>query len=199
MGDNRYDSEDRKVFVGGLAQEATQDDLESYFGKYGGLERVQLKMDSQTGRSRGFAFIVFQDVAAMEAALAEEHEIKGKRTTVKKADVKPSKIYVGRLPFDLSNDDIRNYFAGHGTVTEFIRPIDKMKDNAPKHFAFISFENEAVSKKLIQMGTVTINHCAGIIVTEVNPNPRDGGAGRGRGRGGYGGRYGGVQQHSFRF
>jgi len=195
MGDNRYDNEDRKVFVGGLAQEATQDDLESYFGKYGGLERVQLKMDSQTGRSRGFAFIVFQDVAGMEAALAEEHEIKGKRTTVKKADVKPGKIYVGRLPSDgITDDDIRNYFAGHGTVTEFIRPIDKMKDNEPKNFAFISFEKEAVSKKLIQMGTVDINGHE-IIVKEVNPNPRDGGAGRGGGRGGYGGGYGGGQQY----
>jgi hypothetical protein len=27
MGDNRVDEEDRKLFVGGLAQECTQDDL----------------------------------------------------------------------------------------------------------------------------------------------------------------------------
>lgn len=46
------EEEDRKLFVGGLAQEASQDDLKEYFGKFGELERVQLKMDSQTGRSR---------------------------------------------------------------------------------------------------------------------------------------------------
>jgi len=33
MGDNRVDEEDRKLFVGGLAQECTQDALKEYFGK----------------------------------------------------------------------------------------------------------------------------------------------------------------------
>ena len=51
------EEEDRKVFVGGLAQEATQEDLKEYFGKFGEIERVQLKMDSQTGRSRYHFFI----------------------------------------------------------------------------------------------------------------------------------------------
>jgi len=195
MGDNRVDEEDRKLFVGGLAQECTQDDLKEYFGKYGDTERVQLKMDSQTGRSRGFAFIVFTEAAGLDACTADEHVIKGKKATVKKADVKPGKIYVGKLPSDgLTDDDIKNYFADHGVVTEYIRPIDKMKNNEPKNFAFITFDKERVSKKLINMGTVDVNGHK-LYIKEVNPNPRDPaarGGGRGGGRGGYGaGQYGG--------
>ena len=72
------EEEDRKVFVGGLAQECSQDDLRQYFSQFGETERVQLKMDFQTGRSRGFAFVVFRDASGMEATLAqgEDHQIK---------------------------------------------------------------------------------------------------------------------------
>lgn len=188
------DEEDRKLFVGGLAQECSQDDLKEYFGKYGPTERVQLKMDSETGRSRGFAFIVFQDASGCEAALADEHEIKGKKSTVKKADVKPGKIYVGKLPSEgLSDDEIKAYFADHGVVTEYIRPIDKQNNNEPKNFAFITFEKERVSKKLIQMGNVVVNGNK-LFIKEVNPNPRDPSSrgGRGGGRGG-GQQWGGNQ------
>ena len=84
--------------------------------------------------------------------------MQGKKATVKKAEVKPGKIYVGKLPSEgLTDDDIKAYFADHGVVTEFIRPIDKQNNNAPKNFAFITFEKERVSKKLIQMGNVEVS------------------------------------------
>eukprot|EP00088_Acartia_fossae_P000477 TRINITY_DN101_c0_g1_i1.p1 TRINITY_DN101_c0_g1~~TRINITY_DN101_c0_g1_i1.p1 ORF type:complete len:303 (-),score=152.56 TRINITY_DN101_c0_g1_i1:50-958(-) len=183
------EEEDRKLFVGGLPQEATQDDLKEYFGQYGELERVQLKMDSQTGRSRGFAFIVFKDASSVEGACASEHSIKGKKATVKKADVKPGKIYVGKLPESgVTEDDVRAALEEHGTITEVVRPIDKMKNNEPKNFCFVTFEKERISKKLIQMGNIVVNGQK-LMVKEVTPNPRDPNArgGRGGGRGGYGG------------
>jgi len=193
----QVEEEDRKLFVGGLPQECTQDDLKEYFGKYGELERVQLKMDSATGRSRGFAFVVFTDVSGLEAATVEDHSIKGKKATVKKADVKPGKIYLGKIPESgVSEDDIRNFLSEYGVVTEFIRPIDKMKNNEPKNFCFITFEKERVSKKLIMQGNITVNGHK-LMVKEVNPNPRDPNARGGmRGGRGGGGAYGGGWDQS---
>ncbi|XP_023334541.1 RNA-binding protein squid [Eurytemora carolleeae] len=188
------DEEDRKLFCGGLPQECTQDDLKEYFGKYGELERVQLKMDPQTGRSRGFAFVLFKEVESLEAASQDEHSIKGKKATVKKADVKPGKIYLGKLPESgLSEDEIKTFLSEYGTVTEFIRPIDKMNGNAPKNFCFVTFDKERVSKKLIQQGNIVIQGHK-LMIKEVTPNPRDPnsrGGMRGGARGGYGGGYGG--------
>ena len=46
--------EDRKMFVGGLLQDVSQDDLKEHFGQFGELESVQIMMDPLTGRSRGF-------------------------------------------------------------------------------------------------------------------------------------------------
>ena len=70
MADETYE-EDRKLFVGGLPQEVSQDDLKEYFGQFGEIESVKLKMDPMTGRSRGFAFVVFKTVEGIEAALQQ--------------------------------------------------------------------------------------------------------------------------------
>lgn len=191
------DEEDRKIFAGGLTQDCTQDDLKDYFTQFGELERVQLKMDPLTGRSRGFAFIVFKELESMENVVSQEHEIKGKKATIKKADIKPGKIYVGKIPSGVTDDDIRNFFSDHGVITEFVRPIDKANNNEPKNFCFITFEKERVSKKLVNMGCALVNG-QNLLIKDVNPNPRDpsmrggmGGRGGGRG-GGYGaGQWGG--------
>eukprot|EP00088_Acartia_fossae_P039667 TRINITY_DN4128_c0_g1_i1.p1 TRINITY_DN4128_c0_g1~~TRINITY_DN4128_c0_g1_i1.p1 ORF type:complete len:312 (-),score=113.43 TRINITY_DN4128_c0_g1_i1:402-1337(-) len=187
MSGPMVDEEDRKLFVGGLPQECTREDLQEYFGKYGETERIQLKMDPSTGRSRGFAFVVFKDANGLDGAIADEHSIKGKKATVKKADVKSGKIYVGKIPDGLDDEEIKTFFSDHGVVTEFVRPIDKSKNNEPKNFCFITFEKERISKKLIQMGNVHINGQR-LMIKDVNPNPRDPASrgGRGGGRGGYG-------------
>lgn len=188
------DEEDRKLFVGGLLQDTTQDELKEYFSKFGQLERVQLKMDPTTGRSRGFAFLLYADISSLDAAASGEHVIKGKKLTAKKADIKPGKIYLGKIPdTGVSEDDIRAHFEQFGTVTEVIRPIDKSKNNEPKNFCFVTFERERVTRKLIDQGTCNINGQR-LQIKPVTPNPRDpttmgrGGPGGMRGgRGGYGG------------
>jgi len=187
------DEEDRKLFVGGLPQDVTQDEIKEYFGKFGQLEKVQLKMDPTTGRSRGFAFLLFADTSSLDSAASEEHAIKGKKLTAKKADIKPGKIYVGKLPDNgVSEDEIRAYFEEFGTVTEVIRPIDKSKNNEPKNFCFVTFERERVSRKLIDQGTCSINGSR-LQIKPVTPNPRDpttmGRGGAGGMRGGRGGGY----------
>ncbi len=111
---------------------------------------------------------------------------------MKRADVRPGKIYVGKLPSSdqVSDDEIKQYFNDqHGTVSEYIRPIDKMNNNEPKSFAFVTFEKERVSKELINMGQVVVNGHE-LMIKEVNSNPRDGG-----GRGGGAARGGGRQSY----
>ena len=74
MADNE---EDRKLFVGGLPQEVSQDDLKEYFGAYGEIESVKLKMDPMTGRSRGFAFLLYKDEESIDnAADIKDHKLK---------------------------------------------------------------------------------------------------------------------------
>ena len=71
--------EDRKMFVGGLPQDVSQDDLKDYFGQFGELESVQIVMDPLTGRSRGFAFLIYKVEESMKKAIEnEDHMLKVK-------------------------------------------------------------------------------------------------------------------------
>ena len=46
-------------------------------------------MDPTTGRSRGFAFVVFQDVEPLQSALGQEHTIKNKKVNILASFVVP--------------------------------------------------------------------------------------------------------------
>ena len=73
-GNNHRDSsfkgnEDRKIFVGGIAYDVTNDDLTNYFSQFGEVSQAQVKFDRTTGRSRGFAFVEFATADACKVAL----------------------------------------------------------------------------------------------------------------------------------
>ena len=104
---------------------------------------VNLKMDQMTGRSRGFAFVVFQDVDTLSKVLAEEHAIKSKKFSVQKAVPKQGKIYVGNLKdVNISEDQIREYFSQYGQVVKIERPVDRSKN---RYNAKI-FKNTTIAK-----------------------------------------------------
>lgn len=64
----------------------TNDDLISYFSKFGDVTQAQVKFDRATGRSRGFAFVEFATCDACKSALNErEQQIKNKQCEIKPA------------------------------------------------------------------------------------------------------------------
>jgi RNA recognition motif-containing protein len=59
------------IYVGNLAFSVTQDDLNEVFGDYGKVKRVQVPVDRETGRPRGFAFVEMETDDQEDAAIAE--------------------------------------------------------------------------------------------------------------------------------
>ncbi|KAL6090691.1 hypothetical protein STEG23_013568, partial [Scotinomys teguina] len=57
-----------KLFIGGLNLETDEKALETAFGKYGRLIEVLLMKDRETSKSRGFAFVTFENPADAKAA-----------------------------------------------------------------------------------------------------------------------------------
>ena len=72
MAGQSADEDDRKLFVGGLPQEVSEEELNEHFGQFGEIESVNLKTDPNTGRSRGFCFVVYKGVDGLEKAVATE-------------------------------------------------------------------------------------------------------------------------------
>lgn len=186
------DDDERKLFVGGLPQDAKDPEIREYFSKFGEVDTITLKTDQNTGRSRGFAFVVFKTVDGVNAAVAEaNHMVKNKKVAVKKAQAKQGKIYVGKLKPELTDDQIKEHFAQFGTIANIEQPFDKQK-NERKNFCFITYEKEEVAKRLLKEGSVFIDGKE-LEIKKVNtkPDPRQqmmggyGGPSMRGGRGGY--------------
>jgi len=190
------DEDDRKLFVGGLPQDASQEDISEHFKTFGEIDNINLKTDQSSGRSRGFAFVLYKTVDALNDAInAKEHTVKGKVVAVKKAQAKQGKIYVGKLMPELSDEDIKTHFTQFGSIAVVEQPFDKSK-NERKNFCFITFEKEEAAKQLLKIGTTTINGIDLDIKRVTVKDPVMGGMGRG-GRGGGGG--GGLANYGYGF
>ena len=59
----------KKLYVGNLPFSATEDELRTTFERHGRVESVNVIMDRETGRPRGFAFVEMEDAAAAATAI----------------------------------------------------------------------------------------------------------------------------------
>ena len=64
----------RKLFVGGISFNSTDDSLRSFFEQAGTVEEAVIIMDRQTGRSKGFGFVT---MATEEEAAAAIDKLNG--------------------------------------------------------------------------------------------------------------------------
>lgn len=67
-----------KLFVGGISWQTNEDGLLEYFSKYGEVVEAVIMKDRNTGRARGFGFIIFADPAVAERVVMEKHTIDGR-------------------------------------------------------------------------------------------------------------------------
>jgi RNA recognition motif-containing protein len=75
------------IFVGNLAYQTRQDELETAFAAYGAVERVSVVTDRDTGQPRGFAFVEMtnRDEAANAIAGINGAELNGRALNVNEA------------------------------------------------------------------------------------------------------------------
>jgi len=77
----------RKLYVGNLAFQVTDADLEQLFAGFGIVESAQVIQDRDTGRSKSFGFVEMSSEAEAQAAIQGLHdrEVQGRRLTVNEA------------------------------------------------------------------------------------------------------------------
>lgn len=75
------------IYVGNLAYGVTEDQLRDAFAQFGTVSRVNLIMDRETGRSKGFAFVEMDDNSEADAAIKglNDKDLGGRRMRVNEA------------------------------------------------------------------------------------------------------------------
>jgi RNA recognition motif-containing protein len=82
----------RKLFVGNLSYNTTEDSLEGLFTQVGPVDSVRVMRDMTTGRSRGFGFVEMQseDDARNAIDKLNDTDLDGRRIAVNVAQPKPA-------------------------------------------------------------------------------------------------------------
>jgi cold-inducible RNA-binding protein len=77
----------KKLFVGNLSFQTTESEITNTFEQCGAVESVSIITDRDTGRSKGFGFVVMEQEDGAEKAIAALHgsELNGRTLTVNEA------------------------------------------------------------------------------------------------------------------
>ncbi|XP_062189017.1 heterogeneous nuclear ribonucleoprotein 1-like isoform X1 [Phragmites australis] len=158
-----------KLFVGGISWETDEERLREYFGRFGEVTEAVIMRDRNTGRARGFGFVVFSDSGVAERVTMDKHMIDGRMVEAKKAVPRDDqsiasknngssigspgpgrtrKIFVGGLASNVTEVEFRRYFEQFGVITDVVVMYDH-NTQRPRGFGFITYDSEdAVDKAL---------------------------------------------------
>ncbi|XP_074238094.1 heterogeneous nuclear ribonucleoprotein A1-like [Saimiri boliviensis] len=152
----------RKLFIGGLSFETTDESLRSHFEQWGTLTDCVVMRDPNTKRSRGFGFVTYATVEEVDAAMnARPHKVDGrvvepKRAVSREDSQRPGahltvkKIFVGGIKEDTEEHHLRDYFEQYGNI-EVIEIMTDRGSGKKRGFAFVTFDDhDSVDKIVIQ-------------------------------------------------
>lgn len=196
----------RKIFIGGLNENTSDETLKGYFGQYGDIADAVVIKDAAKA-SRRFGFITFVNIESTNKCIAEKpHKVDGRDVDVKRAIpreagqvTRSKKAFVGGLPKNANEAELIKEFHNCGLdvkITDVLLIKDKATNDC-KGFGFVTFEDEDHVDKV---ATVHFYQWQGkkMEVKHAEPKPQDGnfrggmGGGRGGMRGGRGGRGGNM-------
>ena len=60
----------KQLYIGNLSPEADGDMLKKLFSMFGTVDRAYIIADKETGKSKGYGFVVMKDEQAAQAAVA---------------------------------------------------------------------------------------------------------------------------------
>ncbi|XP_062107233.1 heterogeneous nuclear ribonucleoprotein 1 [Humulus lupulus] len=164
-------SDNGKLFIGGISWDTNEDRLKEYFSAFGEVVEAVIMKDRTTGRARGFGFVVFADPSVADRVIKEKHNIDGRMVEAKKAVPRDEqnilsrnsgsvhgspgpgrtrKIFVGGLASTVTESDFKTYFEQFGTITDVVVMYDH-NTQRPRGFGFITYDTEeAVDKVLLK-------------------------------------------------
>lgn len=163
---NPEERDARTVFCMQLAARIRPRDLEEFFSAAGKVHDVRLILDNKSHRSKGIAYVEFEEVDTVPLAMglsgqrllgipiivqpshAERNRIASAAAAAMKAssDTGPMRLYVGSLHYNINEEMLRGIFEPFGKIDDF----KLMKDHQTGRsagYGFITYHNADDAKK----------------------------------------------------
>lgn len=142
----------KKVFVGGLSWNTTEETITTYFTNLGArIDSVEIVRDSQNC-SKGHGFIHFADMESYQKAEGKTHSIDGRIVNIRNCimnKVPPViKIFVGGISVDTTEKDLLDYFRNWGATNAYI--VTNSTTGKSRNFGFLTFESEILGYKVLE-------------------------------------------------
>eukprot|EP00931_Biecheleriopsis_adriatica_P117274 TRINITY_DN92808_c0_g1_i1.p1 TRINITY_DN92808_c0_g1~~TRINITY_DN92808_c0_g1_i1.p1 ORF type:complete len:296 (+),score=63.73 TRINITY_DN92808_c0_g1_i1:42-929(+) len=197
-----------KIYVGGLNFSTTTDALKAHFEQFGKISDCIVMTEKDTGRSRGFGFVTFEDPGSANAAVAmPTQQLDGRSISAKKAtrdggkggskggggdngiasgaEYNAVKIFVGGLPASVDYDKLTGFFQKFGTIQDAVVMMDSSTQRS-RGFGFVTFTESAAVELVMQ--TYNTNEIDGKWIEVKRCIPQDkmapGQSTKGKGKGG---------------
>jgi nucleolin len=197
----------RKLFVGGLAETVGEPELRAFFGAADFVvEHVAVPRDRETGRPRGFAFVTLSSEAeALRATqqlnnapcggrplrirpFSQETPKRGPGEERPRRTGPDASLFLGKLPYDVTPDEITTAFAGRGVVVQRVT-LPQGPDGRARGFGFASVESEAAAEEaVLKLADLSLKGRL-IVVSRAQAKGAGGAPGGGGGPGGGGPRF----------
>ncbi|XP_078481253.1 RNA-binding protein 39-like [Ciona intestinalis] len=159
------DRDARTIFCMQLAQRIRVRDLEEFFSSVGKVREVKLIQDKHSKRSKGIAYVEFKDLESIPLALglsgqkllgvpivvqptqSEKNKIAAAQLSLQKAALGPTKLYVGSLHENITEEMIKGIFSPFGRVEQ----VQIIKDDAgaSRGYGFITFAEAECAKRAL--------------------------------------------------
>ncbi|KAL0435277.1 UNVERIFIED_CONTAM: UBP1-associated protein 2A [Sesamum radiatum] len=161
-----------KIFVHGLGWEANAETITSVFGKYGEIEDCKVVRDKNSGKSKGYGFILFKHRDGARRALKQPQKmIEGRMTSCQLASAGPvqtpapaavatvsappvseytqRKIYVSNVSAELDPKKLLEFFSKFGEIEEGPLGLDK-QTGKPRGFCLFVYKTLESAKKALE-------------------------------------------------
>jgi len=157
-----------KIFVGGLSQQTSSEDLRNYFTKFGEVKECFIKIDPVTNRGRGFGFVTFAEPEAIDRVMRGGPHLLDEKVVDCKLAVPQNltehvplnaggkKIFVGGVPTQANEQDLLRYFGMFGAVEHVMLMQDK-ETGRHRGFGFVTFEEGNIADLVVHIKYHTLH------------------------------------------
>jgi len=149
-----------------LAAKIRPRDLEEFFSSIGKVNDCRLITDNKTRRSKGIAYVEFEEIESVALALglsgqrllgvpilvqssqAEKNRVAAQTSMAQKGASGPMRLYVGSLHFNISEEMLRGIFDPFGKIDD-IKLMKNHETGRSQGYGFITFHNAEDAKKAL--------------------------------------------------